>query len=339
MPLSRAQRPHTLNGVLLVFLFALAATGLAHWQPVAALGISPLITGMVIGLFYGNTLRSHLPAVWTPGIVFSAKTLLRLGIVLYGFRLTFDQLLAIGAPGLLLDILMLSSTFLIGAYAGIKWLKLDRDTALLTASGSAVCGAAAVLATEPVLKAQPHKSAAAVSTVVLFGTLAMFLYPALYKVGWFDLSLEDFGLFLGASVHEVAHVVAAGNAISPQAAQSAVVAKMGRVILLMPLLLILGWWIARQERSQGHRTAIAVPWFAFGFLAVTALHSMLSLPAHWIDRINDFDTFLLTMAMTALGMETHLGKLKSLGAKPFLLAGIFFVWLSVGGYALAKWLL
>jgi len=114
-----------------------------------------------------------------PGIQFSAKTLLRTAIVFYGFRITFQEISEVGIEGLVVSIVMVATTFIIGTYVGIKYFKMDRNLAFLTASESSVCGAAAVLATEPITKSESYKSAIAVSTVVLYGTLAMFIYPVL----------------------------------------------------------------------------------------------------------------------------------------------------------------
>jgi len=173
---SKENRTNTFSGIWFVALFAMAATFMGEWSFFKSLGISPLIIGIVIGMIYGNTLRNNLPKEWVGGIIFSTKQILRFAIILYGFRVTFQQIAEVGAAGLVVDVIMLTTTFLLGSYLGVKLFKLDRETSILCASGSSVCGAAAVLATEPVLKSEPYKSAIAVSTVVLFGTIAMFLY-------------------------------------------------------------------------------------------------------------------------------------------------------------------
>lgn len=325
-------KPHysKLNGIWFTALFALASMYIANLSFIKPLSLSPLIIGIVLGMVYGNTLREHLPAEWTPGIAFSAKKILRFGIILYGFNITYQEIAGIGLSGLLISIVMVTTTFLLGALGGIYLLRMDRDTSLLTASGSSICGAAAVLATESQLKSEPYKTAVAVSTVVLFGTISMFLYPAIYKMGWISMPDDVFGLFLGGSVHEVAHVVAAGNAVSPDAQMNAIIVKMTRVILLVPMLLLLGLFF-RSRSSEGGSGGISIPWFAFGFLAVAAFHSFITLPEEVLLRIKGFDTFLLTMAMSALGMESSWKKMKQSGTRPFLLAFLLFLWLALGG--------
>jgi uncharacterized integral membrane protein (TIGR00698 family) len=293
-------------------------------------------------MFYANTLRSHIPKEWVPGIVFSSKQLLRFAIILYGFRITFQQIAEVGMAGLVVSVVMLSTTFALGWWAGMKLFGLDRDTSILCASGSSVCGAAAVLATEPVLNAEPYKSAVAVGTVVLFGTIAMFTYPALYKAGVLDMDPATYGIYVGGTVHEVAQVVAAGGAIGGAAADNAVIVKMTRVMMIAPLLIIIGILVSRSAQGvkNGGKIKVSIPWFAVWFIVVAGIHSLIA-DIHALDpvikAINDLDTFLLTMAMTALGMETSVQKFKQAGLRPVLLAGVMAVWLMVGGYFVTKW--
>jgi uncharacterized integral membrane protein (TIGR00698 family) len=323
-------------GVFIVALIATAALFVAQIPMIKSLAISPLIIGIGFGLIFANTLRSKIPASFLPGILFSAKTLLRVAIVFYGFRITFQQISAVGLEGLLLSIIMLSSTMLLGIIIGIKFLKLDRDTTILISSGGAVCGAAAVLATEDVLKSEPHKTAIAVGTVVLFGTISMFLYPILFRTGLLNMDHTQFGLYVGSSVHEVAQVVAAGGAIDDVSSDTAIIVKMTRVMLIAPLLLILSFFLARMKNTKNHQTQtkIIIPWFAVFFILVTGFNSLNLLPLNMVAAINSIDTFLLTMAMTALGMETHVSKFKQAGLKPLFLALLLFIWLLVGGYLL-----
>jgi uncharacterized integral membrane protein (TIGR00698 family) len=229
----------------------------------------------------------------------------------------------------------------------MKRFGLDRDTAMLTASGASVCGAAAVLATEPVLKAEEHKAAVAVSMVVLFGTVAMFLYPLLYTAlfkdisGFFHLSPTQYGIYVGGSVHEVAQVVAAAGVNGPgtEMANNAVIVKMTRVLLIAPMLILLGLWLSRQAAKTGAPGAtvkLVIPWFAVWFLGMAAFNSLQILPTPIVGWINTIDTFLLTMAMTALGMGTRFAKFKGLGMAPLYTALGMFVWLVFGGFLVVK---
>lgn len=339
MSFSKENRAGTLSGIVFVAIFAAAATMIASINAVSSLGISPLVVGIVIGIFYANTLHNHIPGAWERGIVFSGKKILRFAIVFYGFRITFQQIAEVGMEGFLVSLIMLSTTFILGTIIGQKFFKMDRDTSMLTASGAAVCGAAAVLATEPVLKAQEHKAAVAVSMVVLFGTIAMFLYPALYSAGVFDMDARTFGIFVGGTIHEVAQVVAVGGAYGPEASDAAVIVKMTRVIMIAPMLIILGIYLsysARKTGSEGGVIKLVIPWFAVYFIGMAGFNSLHLVPENIVSVINEIDTFLLTMAMTALGMGTRFAKFKGLGLAPLYTAGVIFAWLVIGGYFITK---
>ena len=339
VPFSKQNIRFTLNGILFVVLFSVAALQTSELGIVKNLGLSPLIIGILIGMIYANTLRNHLPSEWVPGILFSSKTLLRVAIIFYGFRITFQQIGGVGLEGLTISAVMVTSTFVLGSLLGQKVFRLDRDTSLLISSGSSICGAAAVLATEPVLKAEPYKSAIAVATVVIFGTTSMFLYPILYHAGVLPMTLKEFGLYVGGSIHEVAQVVGAATAVNDEAAKVAVIVKMTRVMMIAPLLIVLGLVLsalARKKGRTGTRLKLVIPWFAVLFIGMSGVNSLGWIPAGVVGGINTVDTFLLTMAMTALGMETDGSKFQKAGLKPILLALMLFVWLVVGGFFVTK---
>ena len=333
------KRSSMLHGVLLITLFSCAAFYIGDMDFVKSLSLSPMIVGIVLGMLYANSLRNNLPDTWVPGIQFCSKRVLRFGIILYGFRLTFQNVLDVGLPAILIDAIVVTLTICGGVLVG-KLLKMDKDIALLASVGSGICGAAAVLGAESAIKAKPYKTAVAVSTVVIFGTLAMFVYPVLYRNGVFDLNPLQMGIYTGSTVHEVAHVVGAGNAMGPEVSNSAIIVKMIRVMMLVPVLLVISFFMMRAAMKSGEgssRGKINMPWFAILFLVVIAFNSFDLLPAGLVDFINTFDTFLLTMAMTALGAETSIDKFRKAGFKPFVLAFILFIWLMGGGYCLAKY--
>lgn len=349
MAFSPEKRKGTIAGILFVALFAAVATYIAGLAPVKALGLSPLVIGIVMGIFYANTLHTQTPTTWQSGITFSAKKILRFAIVLYGFRITFQQIAEVGMDGFLVSLIMLTSTLILGSWLGIKVFGMDKDTSILTASGASVCGAAAVLATEPVLKAQEHKTAIAVSMVVLFGTISMFLYPVMYEaiikdaVGFLHMDPRTFGIYVGGTIHEVAQVVAVPASVpgSPtEMANAAVIVKMTRVIMIAPMLVVLGLYLAWDTKKAGgsrdEKMKLVIPWFAVYFIMVAGFNSFHLIPQNIVDIINEVDTFLLTMAMTALGMGTIFAKFKGLGLAPVYTALSMFVWLVVGGFVITK---
>ncbi len=350
---SRENRSNTLHGILLIALFSFSAFYIAEIPFVKSLSFSPLIVGIILGMLYANSLRNRLPETWVPGIKFCTKQILRAGIVLYGFRLTLTQVAEVGLSAIVVDAIIVAGTIFLGVWLG-KLMKLDKDTALMTSTGSAICGAAAVLGAEPVVKCEGHKTAIAVSTVVIFGTVSMFLYPIMYRSGMLDgLSNLGVAIYTGSTLHEVAHVAGAGNAMDPTDALGiagpATITKMIRVMMLAPVLVIMSFALAGRKKSVGgkkEKSKITIPWFAFGFIGVICVNSLLQYICG-VDSVKEIplngaieyiDTFLLTMAMTALGTETSFDKFKQAGAKPFVLAALLYVWLLVGGYFLAKYL-
>ena len=339
MPKFTEKRISMMHGILLIALFACAAFYIGEAQFLKNISFSPMIIGIILGMLYANSLRNNLPETWVPGIQFCSKKILRLGIILYGFRLTFQDIVNVGVSGIVIDTIVVVVTILGGIWIG-RLLKMDRETALLTSIGSGICGAAAVLGAESTIRTQPYKTAVAVATVVIFGTISMFLYPVAYRSGWLDLSPQEMGIYAGSTLHEVAHAVGAGNAMGTEISDVSVIVKMIRVMLLVPVLLILGFWVARRQKkdvnAKAEKGKVSIPWFAIGFLAVIGFNSFNLLPAVFVDAINYVDTFLLTMAMAALGAETSIDKFKKAGAKPFILAFCLDLWLIGGGYILSK---
>lgn len=312
----------------------------ANQPALLAYAISPLTVAIIAGMLLGNTVLANVQHHLHEGLLFSKKRLLRLGIVLYGMKITVSQLIHVGWPALLVDVAMVASTFALALYVGRR-LGLPEGLTVLTGAGAAICGAAAVLATQPVAKAADRETGVAVATVVVFGSLAMLLYPVMAAVllprdasaaAWFA-----WGIYTGASVHEVAQVAAAGAAVNPVVADVAVMTKMIRVMLLAPFLLLLPAvlrWFFRQSDS-GERGGMMIPWFAVGFLLVVGLNSVLHLPPAWRHAIQTFDTFLLTTAMFSLGLTTHWHSVKQAGLRPLALAGVLAVWLAGVGAMLS----
>lgn len=335
----------SLKGFLVIAALSVAAWYISLLPAVKALSFSSLIIGILLGMLYANTLRRRQPSSWDGGIKFCSKRMLRLGIILYGFRLTFQDVVAVGPKAVLIDCIVVVVTLLLGVWLGRR-LGLDRETTLMTSTGSAICGAAAVLGAEPIAKGKPHQTAVAVSTVVIFGTLSMFLYPIMYRMGLSGvLDTQQMGVYTGSTLHEVAHVVGAGNAMGSEIATDSLIVKMVRVMLLVPVLIAMSWLLSRRGGVVAEKRSINVPWFAFIFLLMIAvnsgMHSAFDGEAWFATALKVTEvvsTFMLTLAMTALGSDTSIDKFRQAGAKPFYLAGALYVWLVVGGFALAYFL-
>lgn len=345
-----------LPGLALSAALAGAAVSLGRIGWLQDHGLSALTLAIVLGMLVGNTVYRRFAAVSGPGVNFSKQTLLRLGVVLYGLRLTVQDVGQVGLAGVVIDALVLGSTFALACWVGTRWLGMDRKTVMLIGAGSSICGAAAVMAAEPVVKGRAEQVTVAVATVVMFGTLAIFLYPMLFELNQhFNLiggGARGFGVYIGSTLHEVAQVVAAARSIGTEAADTAVIAKMVRVMMLAPFLIMLSAWLARDKardkaRSSANpaphtsrqpaKTQLAIPGFALGFVAVVLFNSLNLLPAKVLPVMADIDTALLAMAMAALGLSTHLSAIRKAGFKPILLALILFVWLVLGGALINRW--
>jgi uncharacterized integral membrane protein (TIGR00698 family) len=329
-----------LMGIAFTAALAAGATGLAQAGWLQANGMSVLTLAIVLGMVAGNTVYPRVESGSAAGVAFSKNTLLRAGIVLYGLRLTLQDVATVGATGIAIDAVVLTSTFALACWAGTRVFGLDRTTAMLIGAGSSICGAAAVMATEPVVRGRSDQVTVAVSTVVVFGTLAIFLYPVLYhanqRFGPFAVSPTAYGIFAGSTIHEVAQVVAAGRAIGEAAADTAVITKMVRVMMLAPFLVILSMVQSRTGATgaTGAARRITVPWFALGFVALTAFNSLKLLPRPFIEAAVQVDTLVLAMAMAALGLGTRWSAIRAAGARPLALAALLFGWLLCGGSAI-----
>jgi uncharacterized integral membrane protein (TIGR00698 family) len=335
-------------GIALSALLATIAIRLGKIGWLQAHGMSALTVAIVLGIVFGNTFYHRVAESSGAGVAFSKQTLLRVGVILYGLRLTLHDVGQVGLAGVLTDAILLGSTFALALTLGTRVFGLDRATSTLIGAGNAICGAAAVMATEPLLRARAEQVTVAVSTVVVFGTLAIFVYPALYALNvhwqWLPAGFKAFGIYAGSTIHEVAQVFAAGRSISAETANVAVITKMVRVMMLAPFLIGLSGWLARERwqadtsaGATGYKTSagkrVTIPWFAFAFVGLVAFNSLALLPGAAVATAVDVDTFLLAMAMGALGLTTHFSAIRRAGIKPLLLGSVLFVWL-VGGGAL-----
>lgn len=324
-----------------IFLFAALAVFISYFKIFTIFGISSLIIAVVIGAIVGNTMLTYTTLLKKSGTLgFATREILRLGIILYGFRITFTDIAHVGFSGILFAFLMVFSTFFIGFFVSL-FFGLDKKSAVLISAGSSICGAAAVMASESIIKGGANRVAIAVCGVVVFGSLGMLTYPTLYKMGVFDLDMRQMGFLMGGTLHEVAHAVAAGSFLGGEASDMSVIVKMLRVLMLVPFLLMLGLF-SKFFGSTHHQKNFAksVPWFAIFFLVATAVGSFFPLDFRnfIIPYINFVDNFLLTMAMFALGVTIQKNILANSGFKPFLIAIILVFWLVGFGYFLTKFL-
>lgn len=332
-----------LPGLALCLVLSIAAIELGRQRWLMSHGLSALTAATVLGMAIANIAPSAWMSAAEPGIGLSKQALLRLGIVLYGVKLTVLDIGRVGVKGVLIDVVVVWSTFAIAWLVGTRLLRMDRQTTLLIGAGSSICGAAAVLATQPVVRADADKVTVAIATVVIYGTLAIFAYPVLYRSGALHNVLSPgshaFGLYEGSTIQEVAQVLAAAQSIGLQATDSAVIAKMVRVMMLAPFLIGLSAWVARSGNAMPAATAtrgqrLVVPWFAFLFVAVVGLNSFVRLAPDVRTVINQADLLMLGMAMSGVGLTTRVSSIRRAGFKPLQLGALLCAWLVCGGAAI-----
>lgn len=316
-------------GLLLTGMIATVSFLLRGYSGITVL--SPLILAILLGMAFHNSLGT--PARARPGVTFSLRRILRFAIILLGLQLTIAQVIAVGGVGLLIIVATLVATFGFTLWLGAR-LGVARPLATLIAAGTSICGASAVIAANTVAEGSEEDVAYAVACVTVFGALAMFLYPAL--PGVLHLDARGFGLWTGASIHEIAQVVAAAFQNGRESGDLATIAKLSRVMLLAPLILALGYaatWRAKHGVRGTRRAAPPLPWFVLGFIAMILLNSVITIPVAAKPALVQGTNFLLAMALGAMGLETDFAKLRAKGWKPLLLGAA--AWLFIGSFSLA----
>ncbi|PKU23535.1 YeiH family protein [Telmatospirillum siberiense] len=335
---SRTLRNHSLHenslwpGLLLTGLIAGLAFALRRLPGVAT--FSPMILAIIIGMGFHNIIGT--PRRAKAGITFSLRRILRLAIILLGLQLTAAQVAEVGALGIGVIVATLAATFLFTQWFG-RLLGVERKLVELIAAGTSICGASAIVATNTVTEAPDEDVTYAVACVTVFGSISMFLYPTL--TGALHLDPHAYGLWAGASIHEIAQVVAATFQDGQQAGEFGTIAKLSRVMLLAPMVIALGLWSARRRisQTQGHsRKKAPMPWFVLGFVVLVGLNSIITIPAQPKEWLVQLTSFLLSVALAAMGLETDIRKLKAKGFRPFLLGATSWLFIALFSLALVK---
>lgn len=295
-------------------------------------------TGIISPLFVAFAVGMVTSAVWgvrpvfRPGIRFSSKVLLRLGIVLLGLQVSMADVLHVGWAGLVVIVTTLLATF-VATKQLARLIGVDARLAELIAVGTSVCGASAIVATNTVTRGSEEDTAYAIACITLFGTLAMLALP--FAAGLLKLQPTTYGLWAGATTHEVAQAVAAAFQGGNDAGQLGTIAKLGRVVMLAPLILVLGFFRRSTITDTGEVTGGApVPWFVLGFLGLVGFNSLVTLPAEIHTIAAWTSTLLLVSALSAMGLETDIGKLRSKGLKPLALGAMSWLFIAIFGLTL-----
>lgn len=316
------------------FMGAIAAAAFILRQLPVIGALSPMILAILMAISYHNLVGT--PAWAKPGIKFCLRRILRLGVAMLGLQLTVAQIIEVGGRGVAIILATMIATFLFTTWAG-KALGVDRKLAQLIAGGTSICGASAVIATNSVTRASDEDVSYAIACVTVFGSVAMCLYPLLPTL--LNLDAPAFGLWAGASIHEIAQVVAATFQDGEEAGKFGTIAKLSRVLMLAPMILMLGFIAARKARqvrsaTQDEADQLPFPWFVGGFLVLVIVNSLVEIPDR--PRIGTVTTFLLTAALAAMGMETDVRKLRAKGLRPAALAALSFIFIGTFSLILIK---
>ena len=282
----------------------------------------PLLGGAVIGLLLGLVCRGLLkPGDQSkPGIQFASKQLLQYSIVALGFSLPLHQVARTGLHSLPVSLVTLSVAFLVAIVAG-RLLRVSSKLKILIGAGTAICGGSAIAAITPIVKPEDHDFTYALSTIFLFNIVAVMLFPALGRL--FGMSDSGFGLWAGTAINDTSSVIAAGYAWNQAAGEYATIVKLTRAMMIVPVTLVIGW--IYQRRTPGTSARGSIPWFIVLFVLASAINEWL--PPALTEAIRQFAPVPVIGALTAIGLNTDLAKLRRAGWRPMLLG--LAVWISV----------
>ncbi|PZV05363.1 MAG: YeiH family putative sulfate export transporter [Leptolyngbya sp.] len=308
-------------GLLLTTLIAAIALGLDRLSDLHTL--NPLLIAVLLGM--GWRQWGVVPAAYRPGIKFAMKRVLRLAVILLGLRLSLTEVLAVGPWGLGLVTIATLSTFYVTCWLG-RSLGVNPRLAQLIAAGTSICGASAVVATNSVIEGSEEDMTYAIATITGFGTLAMLTYPLVGTL--LQLSPSAFGIWCGASVHEVAQVIATAFQNGDLSGEVATVTKLSRVLLIVPIILSLGWQTPRPRQANQSAPPLPIPWFVLFFCLLVGVNSLGLVAAPIKAVILSGNQVLLCMSLVAMGLETKIANLTQLGLKPLYLAGLSWLFLA-----------
>lgn len=291
------------------------------------------VSPLVLAVLFGMALRGVTGGrdALRPGIAFTVRPLLRGAVVLLGAQVTVEQVGTLGAAGLAVVAASLAASLWFTGRLG-RALGVEPRLARLIGAGTSICGASAVLAVNSVTRAEEEDVAYAIACVTLCGTLSMLVYPLLAEA--LALNPHVFGLWAGASIHEVGQAVATAFQDGREAGEIGTIAKLWRVMLLAPVVLTLGMALVRRGGAAAGSAPVPVPWFVAGFLGLIALNSAGLLPEAARSAAGQVAPFLLAMALGAMGLDADPSKLLAKGPRPLLLglgATLFLASFSLAG--------
>ena len=325
-----AQGKELFPGVLACVVVAAAATFLSQHY-----GAPVMLFALLLGMAM-NFLSAEGPCV--AGIAFTGRGVLRLGVALLGLRITATQVMALGWHPVLIVVLGVVLTIAVSMLAA-RLLGFQSLFGLLSGGATAICGASAAMALAAALPAHPQKERATLFTVVgisALSTLAMIVYPMIARL--FGLDDTHAGVFLGATIHDVAQVVGAGYGMSRETGDVATIVKLMRVAMLLPVIMFAVMIAQARSDAVGGERPPLLPWFAVAFAALVAINSTGWVPSAVVSLGSDLSRWCLIAAIAAIGMKTQLRELATVGIKPVLLMVGETAFLAVLVLALQRWM-
>jgi len=330
------KRHNIIPGIMICLALAVPSWFLGGAFPIIGGPVFAIIIGIAVSVFFpGLVFRKFSGAItFEHGVKYTSKKLLQYSIVLLGFGLNFYSVIKVGGQTLVIMLFTLSLAFLVAFFMG-KALKLSGDTSTLIGVGTAICGASAIAATAPAIRAKDEDISQAISTIFLFNIIAVFIFPALGRI----MHLNDigFGMWSGTAITDTSSVVAAGMSWSSAAGNNtalefATIVKLTRALMIVPVALVLAFYTARKREHTGGGNFSFVkvfPWFVIFFVAAAVINTFAGINAHVSSVLTDIGKFMIIMAMGAIGLNTNLKKLVSNGVKPILLGASCWIALSV----------
>jgi uncharacterized integral membrane protein (TIGR00698 family) len=317
-------------GLALCTFLAAAAFGLGLMPFVKdTLHIGALLIVIVLGMAISTAFR--IPERFDSGIAMAQRPILRWAVAGLGFKLSFAQLSQVGPVALGIVALTTAASIGIGLWLG-RFFKLDDKLGKLLAAGTSICGASAIVATDSVVQSQKSQVAASLGLITLLGTVGIVIYPPLGRM--LDLSAETYSIWNGASLHEMAQVVAAGQTYLPGAQELSTAVKLARITLLAPAVLLFAW-LARRSGHESEAKAPILPWFLVAFLVIVVVQNLIPLPPDALQAIQTADLFLLCIGMAGVGLKSGLQDVRKEGMAAFWAALLQWVALAVISLAAA----
>lgn len=311
------------------FTFIIAVIGYAIAKIPGPDHVGPMACSILLAVIF-RQLWGYPEAIRS-GIEFAGKKLLRYAIVLYGLKLDVNAILHQGLPLLARDIFTIAFAIILTMLIA-KWLKADTSLSLLLGVGTGVCGASAIASVSPIVKAKDEDTAIGVGIIALMGTVFAIAYTIIRP--FLPLSAMDYGIWSGVSLHEIAHVVLAAAPAGKDPLAIAMLAKLGRVFLLVPLCFLFIFWMKKRAKGSGNSEAqVDFPWFLVGFIIMSLIGSyvignLIHIPQNVISGVENLSSFVLTMAMVGLGLNVSFKALRTKALRPLIAMTITSVLLS-----------